>query len=109
MGAGVKMAGTKHDSGKPSISLVPKEALWGMAQALTYGAKKYGRHNYRQGIEYSRLADACLRHLTAYMENEDIDEESGNLHLYHALASLAMLTFMHYNRPEMDDRYKGGK
>jgi hypothetical protein len=41
------------------------------------------------------------------MEGENVDEESGNLHLYHALASLAMLTFMHYHRPNMDDRYKG--
>jgi len=97
--------GTKYDAGKPSISLIPKEALWGMAQALTYGANKYGRHNFRDGIQYSRLADACYRHLSAYMDGETIDEESGNNHLYHALASLAMLTYMDANKKEMDDRY----
>ena len=98
--------GTKHDSGKPSISLIPKDALWGMAQAFTYGAKKYGAHNYRDGIQFNRLADAAYRHLSAFVEGEDIDEESGNDHLYHALASIAMLIFMHKHRPEMDDRYK---
>lgn len=98
--------GTKHDSGKPSISLIPKEALWGMATAFTFGCKKYGAHNFKQGITYSRLADACYRHLSAFMDGEDIDADSGNSHLYHALASLAMLTFMHERRPKMDDRYK---
>lgn len=98
--------GTKHDGNKPDLSLVPKEALWGLANALTYGAKKYGRHNYRAGIQYSRLAAACMRHLTAYMDGADIDIESGNSHLDHALASLAMLAVMAQNNPEMDDRYK---
>jgi hypothetical protein len=100
------MAGTKNDQGKPSISLIPKEAIWGMAQALTFGASKYGRHNFREGIEYSRLADATYRHLSAYMDGEDNDPESGHSHLSHALASLAMLSFMDENRPEMDDRYR---
>lgn len=98
--------GTKHDSGKPSISLIPKEALWGMATAFTYGSKKYGQHNFKEGIAYSRLADACYRHLSAFMNGENIDEESGNNHLYHALASLAMLTYMQEKKKEMDDRYK---
>lgn len=101
--------GTKNDTGKPSLTLIPKEAFWGMAQAFTYGAGKYGRHNYREGIDYSRLADACMRHLSAYMDGETVDEESGNNHLFHALASLAMLTYMDANKPEHDDRYKKNK
>lgn len=98
--------GMKHDGGKPQLSLIPKEALWGMGNAFTYGAKKYAAHNFKQGINYSRLADAALRHLTAYMDGENIDEESGNPHLDHALASLAMLKYMDVNKPEFDDRYK---
>lgn len=101
--------GIKNDTGKPSITLIPKEALWGMAQAFTYGSVKYGRHNFREGIDYSRLADAAYRHLSAYMDGETIDKESGNNHLYHALASIAMLTYMDANKPEHDDRYKGNK
>jgi len=101
------MAGTKNDNGKPSVTLIPHEAIMGMAKALSYGANKYGRHNFRAGIEYSRLADACMRHLLAYMDGEDIDIESGNNHVFHALASLAMLAYMDANRPDMDDRYKG--
>jgi len=97
--------GTKSDTGKPRLSLIPKSALWGMAKAFTYGEKKYGTHNFRKGISYSRLADATMRHLTAYMEGEDNDDESGNPHLDHALASLAMLKFMSVHRQGMDDRW----
>ncbi len=100
-----KSPGTKNDAGKPRISLIPKDAIWGIARGLSYGEKKYGTHNFRNGIEYSRLADACLRHLTAWLECENIDSESGNSHLDHALASLAMLKFMEVHRPEMDDRW----
>lgn len=98
--------GTKNDSGKPSITLIPKEALWGCAEAFTFGAQKYGRHNFREGIDYSRLADAAYRHISAFMEGEDIDMESGNNHLYHALASLSMLVYMQEHKKEHDDRYK---
>jgi hypothetical protein len=70
-----------------------------------YGAGKYGRFNFKKGIEHTRLADACLRHLTAYLDGEDLDPESGVSHLGHALASLAMLSYMAANRPDLDDRY----
>lgn len=98
--------GKKNDQGKPRISLIPKDAIWSIANGLTYGEKKYGTHNFRSGIKYSRLLDAAYRHLTAWEEGEDVDQESGNNHLDHAGASLAMLMFMASNRPDMDDRWK---
>ena len=97
--------GSKFDQGKPRISLIPKEAIWATARAMSYGEKKYGTHNFRNGISYSRLADACMRHLTVWLEGENIDKESGNSHLDHALASLAMLAFMAEHRKDMDDRW----
>ncbi len=100
------MSGTKHDNGKPKLSIIPTDALWGMAKALTYGANKYSLHNFRNGIDYTRLADAAMRHLTVWMEGEELDKESGNSHLDHAMASLAMLKFMSVHRKEFDDRWK---
>lgn len=97
--------GRKNDSNKPDLSLIPTDALWGMAAALTYGAKKYERHNFRQGIVFSRLVAAAMRHLTAWNEGENTDSETGLSHLDHAMASLAMLKFMEKQRPECDDRY----
>lgn len=101
-----KEGGKKSDNGKPRISLIPTDALNQMAIGFTYGANKYGEHNYRNGIKISRLLDAAYRHMNAFKEGEDLDPESGNNHLAHAMASLAMATFMFYNRPDMDDRWK---
>lgn len=100
-----KSTGTKNDSGKSRISLIPTDALVGMGNALKYGEQKYGTHNYRNGLAFSRLVDACLRHLSSWNEGENNDPESGLSHLDHALASLAMLKFMDVNRQDMDDRW----
>lgn len=96
----------KLDQGKPPISLIPREALEEAAHALGYGANKYSRHGFRDGLLFSRLIDAALRHIIKYADGQDLDEESGCTHLGHALASLAMLTYMHNKRPDLDDRYK---
>lgn len=97
--------GRKNDQDKPDLSLIPTDALWGMAAALTYGARKYDRHNFRNGIAYSRLVAATMRHLSAWNEGESNDPETSLSHIDHALASLAMLKFMEVNKKEMDDRY----
>jgi hypothetical protein len=103
---GIEPVGIKQDFGKPKISLIPSEAIIEMAKAFTYGASKYSEHNFKLGIKYSRLLDAAMRHLLAFNSGEDIDFESKNNHLGHALASIAMLTYMTYNKKDMDDRYK---
>ena len=104
--------GTKNDSNymeKPPLDLLTLEFEVGTAQALGFGANKYGRHNFREGIEHSRLIAAALRHLKKYNAGIDLDEESGLSHLSHAAASLNMLMWMVGNRPDLDDRYKGNK
>ncbi len=102
----MKTAGTKYDTGKPSMTLLPAEALTAIAKALDYGAKKYSRYNYREGIEHHRILDAALRHLTAMLAGEELDPESGLPHLWHAMASLSMLEWMRVNRPDLDTLYK---
>lgn len=98
--------GTKADNSKPQLNLIPSEALTGMAKAFMYGAKKYNRFNFKKGLEYTRLTDAAMRHILQFLDGEEQDVESGEDHISHALASLAMLKYMMANRPEMDDRYK---
>jgi hypothetical protein len=98
--------GKKFDNEKPPITIIPKEAIYEMAKAFQYGAGKYGRNNFKGGIEFTRLADATMRHLLEFINGEDFDKESSNNHLGHALASLAMLAYMYHNKKEMDDRYK---
>lgn len=100
------MSGNKFDNGKEPIHLIPVEHILGTARALKMGVKKYGKWNYREGIEYTRLLDSLMRHTLAFLNGEDNDPESGLSHTYHIGANIAMLEWMRANKPNMDDRYK---
>ena len=84
--------GSKHDSGKPLMGAVPPNALLAVARVLTFGAKKYGRDNWRQ-VENAetRYLDAALRHINAHQRGEVEDPESGESHLAHAVCSLMFM------------------
>ena len=98
----------KYDDGKPPIGLVDRKALEGLAQVLAYGANKYSKQNWRLGMKYSRLYNATLRHLFAFIDGEDYDPESGLPHLDHAMFGLMVLSnYTKSGRTELDDRYKG--
>jgi len=84
------MKGSKNDKGKPPVLLVPRAMVYGAARAYAFGAKKYARHNYRKGIEVSRLLEAAARHIMERAEGVLHDEESGLDPLDHAAASLGM-------------------
>lgn len=98
------MAGTKHDNGKPDLSLIPYSALIEEARGFMFGANKYGRFNYTKGLEASRLVAACLRHLHAWNQGEDTDGESGVSHLGHARCCLSMLLECTRLKTLTDDR-----
>jgi len=103
------LGGIKHDQGKIPLSILTKESLEAEAKALAYGAAKYGRQNYKKGMEWSRVIDATLRHITAFNSGEDFDPESGLNHIAHAKTNLAMLIYYYENKIGKDDRYKGDK
>jgi hypothetical protein len=99
----------KHDAGKPRMSLLLTPGGVEVARALTYGAGKYSPFNYRNGdgLDHSRLADAALRHIAAYLAGEDLDPESGLPHLAHAGASINMLLDLIVLGRGKDDRWRG--
>ena len=98
--------GKKFDKDKAPLHMIPEVAIEGMALAFSYGAKKYDRFNYRNGIHYTRLTDSLGRHSLAFLKGEDMDPESGLPHTYHILANAAMIEYMRVYKPEFDDRYK---
>lgn len=101
----MKEGGNKFDGEKLPLDLLPPEFLRQTAAVLAHGAKKYGRWNWREGIRYSRVVAAVLRHLVAWLDREDIDEESGLPHLAHAACGIAFLVQLSKERPELDDRW----
>ena len=76
----------------PMNSMLSGAVMGEVALALFEGALKYGRHNYRQdGVRASVYYDAVGRHLSAWWEGEDVDEESGLSHITKAIAGLHIL------------------
>ena len=101
--------GVKNDQEKPRMSLLPFVALKEVAKILTFGAEKYAPHNWLLGMDWSRIESAMLRHYTAYTSGEDIDPESGILHMAHlATNALFLLTYQLMNIGN-DDRFKQEK
>lgn len=95
--------GIKHDAAKLPLDLLDAEALEGMARVLQFGANKYSAHNWRQGIKWSRLLSAMLRHTFAIMRGELMDPESGLPHIDHVGCCWMFLSNMMKTRPDLDD------
>lgn len=88
------------------FSYVPLRVMAWVGLALLEGARKYGRHNYREaGVRASVYVDACVNgHLQKWWEGEDIDPDTCQLdaagnpilstglnHIDKAIASLIVL------------------
>lgn len=101
-----KLEAKKFDSGKPPLSLISRTALEEEAKVMSYGVGKYGTHNWRQGMDFSRLMDAALRHIYAFADGEDKDKETGLSHLAHARCCLAFLLEYEGKKIGKDDRFK---
>ena len=82
--------GMKFDMDKPDYSLMPFGALDEVTKVLTYGAKKYDRHNW-QHVADIRYQAALMRHFSKYMQGEQNDPETGISHLAHMACSVLFL------------------
>lgn len=99
-----KELGLKYNAGKPPLSWIPRSALVAEAQVLAFGAKKYGRDNWRKGLPWSEVIDASLRHIFAFADGEDLDQETALSHIAHAITELSFLMEFTETHPELDDR-----
>ena len=81
--------------GKPMVSLVQTPFILDIAKVLTFGAKKYGKNNWKNidKKEIDRLKDSLLRHTLAYTSGDLIDPDTGLSHSAHAACNLM---FLHY-------------
>ena len=99
----------KYDNGKTDLSLIPVEVLVDVADVLGFGAVKYGRDNHRldgHKTEWSRTYASIQRHLVDFWSGQDIDPESGQKHITHAICQLIILaTAINDGHTNMDDRY----
>ena len=101
-----KGSGARYNDGKADLSLIPLSTLEDEARVWMYGEKKYKRFNWMKGMAWSIPMACALRHLAAWQNGEDLDPESGQPHLAHAMCNLRMLTLYARTYPEGDDRPK---
>ena len=86
----------KADKGKLELSLVNTELVKAVAEVRMYGTEKYGDSENWRKVEPKRYVDALYRHLLAYIEGNEVDEESGLSHLAHMACNLSFLLDKEY-------------
>lgn len=93
----------KSDNGKLRISLVPTQIVRDCAEVRMYGDQKYHTPNNWVLVDKERYKDALMRHLLAFLDDEDsVDSESGIPHYKHAACNLAFLCEM--KRKDWEER-----
>jgi len=87
-----KEEGRKDDDQKLRWDLLPTKAVEEVVKVLTFGAKKYGSHNWKKVAEPERrYYAAAFRHLVAWNQGEKKDSDTGLSPLAHAACCILFL------------------
>lgn len=91
---------------KSPMHLIPYAALEGVAKVMALGAEKYGERNWRmEPIKGSTYEGALFRHIfLEWAQGSDVDHESGEHPLDHAIASLLIMRDAMIQGTFVDDR-----
>jgi len=93
----------ERSSDQVRYDLVPMDDIAKVISIYSYGAKKYKDNNWKK-VDPERYFSAFMRHFNTIFTQSRIDEESGFLHLHHALWNILTLKwFQIHNKPQ-----KGG-
>ena len=94
---------------KPAKSRTPPVALLQMGQAFENGKDKYGKFNCSEKqVSASIYYDAMMRHLFAWLDGEQLAEDSGVHHLAHVMACCGILLDAENIGNLIDDRGHAG-
>lgn len=81
----------KNNEGKYKPTLIYKSFIEALANVRQFGVDKHGNKEDWRTTNSILHYDACLRHIYAALDNEELDKESGLLHLAHAACNLMFL------------------
>lgn len=98
--------GLKYDGDKPRYDLLDPYALEILAKVLGFGAEKYAEHNWRKGLQLTRLIRAGIGHLLAVLRGEDNDPETGLPHAGHAMCCCMFIIWTMKYRTDKDNRWR---
>jgi hypothetical protein len=92
-------------SNKAPLSVVSRRVIHELGLAMLEGECKYWRHNYRaSNVRAMVYIDALERHISAWVEGQDIDPASGLSHLVKAMACLMIVRDAQSYGSLIDDR-----
>lgn len=91
----------RHNADKPKWGLIHYASILPLVKVLMFGAKKYVPDNWKQPMSRREILESMQRHLSALMDGEECDQESGELHTGHIMAN-AMFWNYHYENAERE-------
>ena len=100
-----KKEGLRFNEGKLAVDQIPPDIIKALAQVYTEGSKKYPKHNWTLGMDWSICIGCAERHFLAWKMGESIDEETGCHHLALAIWNLAALFIYEIYKKGTDDRF----
>lgn len=98
------MTASRDNEEKAQLSFCLLGNIEKEAAVWEFGAKKYTRGNWLQGMEYTKAADSLLRHLVDFLKGQDLDEETQLPLVDHIICSAKILANSFHNYKELDDR-----
>lgn len=99
--------GSKDRKGKDAIGGFPLAILKVLNIPLQNGLRKgYKEHDWMDGLPYTDLKEAMLRHLSEHDEGKDIDPDGDIPHIYAvAWNACVMALNYYYGRDKLDNRW----
>ena len=85
----MSIANGKEQKGKPNLALLFRSFLVLTTRAREHGLTKYGYDDFRKTTKID-IISACLRHIFADLDGEQIDPDSGLPHLAMAAGNLML-------------------
>jgi hypothetical protein len=96
--------GLKQSADKLDWTILPFSVLERTVEIMNYGAKKYTPLNWLK-VPKEEYVKALLRHLIAYLTNEEIDPESNHHHIDHLICNAIFLSY-HIHGGEFDSTFR---
>lgn len=99
-----KHKGLRYNEGKLRYDLFEPHAMKELAKVFTIGANKYAPRNWERGMSWQGVLASLERHKEAFKSGEDIDQETGCLHMAHVAWNALALVSYYSIYPQGDDR-----
>ena len=83
----------RYNAGKPRWSLVDHKSLEPLVRVLEFGENKYGRFNWKKGLDKTEILESLYRHLISLMDGQEFDEETGLHHIGHIMSNAMFYSY----------------